>query len=119
MTLLYQTELIKNRDQENFAHLLKMNKDGMPLVTFEAIWGTNNECKQCLNFKPEIFNGTVLMDEIDVTFLDQPEFREKIMPFKDMISGVTASATANDATSMFEKEFLELHGFNAIAMDKG
>ena len=41
VTLLYQTELIKNRDQDNFAHLLQIEKDGEPLVRFEAIWGIN------------------------------------------------------------------------------
>ena len=107
VTLLYQTELIKNRDQDTFAHLLKLDKDGVPLVRFEAIWGTDREGKPCLNYKPEIFTGRVLMDEIDVTFLDQYEFRDNIMPYKDTISGVTASATANDKTSMFEKEYLE------------
>ena len=60
----------------------------------------------------------VLMDEIDVAFLDQTEFRDKIMPYKTMISGVTASATANDETSRFEKEFLELQNFKVVPMDE-
>ena len=118
VTLLFQTELIKNRDQDNFAHLLRMRKDGEPLVSFEAIWGANRDGCPYLNFKPEIFDRRVLMDEIDVAFLDQTEFRDKIIPYVTMISGVTASATATDKTSLFEKEFLELLDFKVVPMDE-
>ena len=74
-----------------------MEKDGFPLVTFEAIWGYNDLGRPCLNFNPELFSRRVLIDEIDVTFLDQPDFRDRILEFKHQIGGVTASATAMDA----------------------
>ena len=80
--------------------------------------GTNDDGKPALNFKREWFNGRVLIDEIDVTFLDQPKFRDLIMPHRHVISGVTASATATDKTSMFEKELLKISGFEIIQMNQ-
>ena len=102
VTLLYQSELIKNRDQDKFSYLLKLKKDGQPLVRFEAIWGTDDDGHSCLNLIHDIFTNRVLIDEIDVTFLDQPEFRDRIMESSSNISGVTASATADDETSVSE-----------------
>ena len=70
-------------------------------------------------FNPSWFKTFVLIDEIDVVMFDMPDLRDQLLPHKARVSGVTASAIANDLTCRFESDLLTHLGFKMVKMDNG